>query len=258
MERKTKIVATMGPACRSEKVFLKMASNLDIVRLNFSWGAHEEMAEMIQTIRKVGKNLGKKILILQDLSGPRAQEENGHHFNKGKTGTITEKDLRDLKFGEEQGVDYVAMSYVGNAEDILNLRKHMKDSGLAVPIIAKIERREAVENIKEIINVSDGVMIARGDLGETFPFEEVPFIEQRIISLCQKQDKFVIVATEMLTSMMENERPTRAEVTDIAYAISNGANAVMLSDETARGKYPVKAIEAMDRIARYAEGQHPL
>ena len=257
-ERKTKIVATLGPSSRDEGTFARMVGLVDIVRLNFSWGTHEEMAEMIAMARKEAGKIGKKIQILQDLSGPRIQDENGHHFDESKIKAITEKDLRDLDFGVQQKLDYVALSYVGGAEDILELRREMESRGLVIPIIAKIERREAVQNIKEIINVADGIMVARGDLGDAFPFEEVPFIQQRIISLCRKQNKFVIVATEMLLSMVDSDRPSRAEVTDVAYAVTEGASAVMLSNETAKGKYPVLAVEALDKISRYAEVQHPL
>lgn len=254
MERKTKIIATLGPATHTEEILLKMSPFLDMVRLNFSWGTHEEMERLILMVRKVSEISGKKISIIQDLSGPRKQYVGGHHFNEGATEVITEKDLYDLAFGVVQDVDYVALSYVGNANDVTKLREHMEQLGKVIPIIAKIERKEAVENIEEIIETADAVMIARGDLGQSEPLEEVPFIEKKILELCVSKHRFVIVATEMMLSMTEKDRPTRAEVTDVTFAVSNGANAVMLSEETTEGKHPFETVEEMDKIIRNVEG----
>jgi pyruvate kinase len=256
--RKTKIVATLGPASHTQEVLGGMAAYMDIARLNFSWGTHEDMATLISLVRKAGTDTGKKIEIIQDLSGPRKQEVEGHHFTEGAEEVITEKDLKDLAFGLEQNVDYVAMSYVGNANDITKLRAHMESLGKIVPIIAKIERQEAVNDIENIIDVSDAIMIARGDLGLAFPIEELPFLERRILSSCVKKNKFVIVATEMLLSMVTKDRPTRAEVTDVAFAVNGGASAVMLSEETAQGAHPIKVVEVMDRIVRFAEEHNAL
>ena len=251
--RETSIIATIGPASRKEAVFSKMLPYVDMVRFNFSWGKYEEVEESILMIRKVGKEFGKKVSIIQDLSGPRVQNGSEHHFNDGSQNVITEKDLKDLAFGIKHKVDYVALSYVGNANDIRKLRTHMDSLGSVIPIIAKIERREAVDNVEEIIEVADAIMIARGDLGEAYPIEEIPFLEHRILSLCNKKERFVIVATEMLLSMVKSNRPTRAEVTDVAYAITDGADAVMLSEETANGNHPALVVEVLDRIVRYAE-----
>lgn len=258
MERKTKIVATLGPATHTEEILGKMIPYIDIVRLNFSWGTHEDMAALIKMVRNVSNEKGKTISIIQDLSGPRKQEVEGHHFKDGAEEIITEKDLTDLAFGISENVDYVAMSYIGNADDIKKLQGHMDTLGKRIPIIAKIERREAVEVIDEIIEVTDAVMIARGDLGLAFPIEEIPFLERRILSKCNKKNKFVIVATEMLLSMVTKDRPTRAEVTDVAFAVNGGASAVMLSEETAQGEHPVQVVEVMDRIVRFAESHNAL
>lgn len=253
MERKTKIIATLGPATHTEEVLSKMVPFLDMVRLNFSWGTHEDMADLIERVRKVSEVSGKKISIIQDLSGPRKQDAGGHHFADGVTEVITEKDLDDLSFGISHDVDYVALSYVGSADDITKLRDHMERLGKIIPIIAKIERKEAVEDIDEIIEKSDAIMIARGDLGQAYPIEEVPFIENKILKLCVSKNKFVIVATEMMLSMVEKDRPTRAEVTDVTFAVSNGASAVMLSEETTEGHHPLEVVEEMDKIIRNAE-----
>jgi pyruvate kinase len=253
MTRQTNIIATLGPASHNEEILKRMIPYIDMVRLNFSWGTHQDMESLINLVRKVSKNHDKKISIIQDLSGPRVQGEQGHHFKGGAVEVITEKDKIDLLFGIAHGVDYVAMSYVGSKEDIFALKNVMKESGAQIPIIAKIERKEAVDAIDEIIASSDGIMIARGDLGQAFPIEEVPFLERKILNLCAKENKFVIVATEMLLSMVTKDRPTRAEVTDVAYAVTGYASAVMVSEETAQGDHPDKVVEVLDKIVRYAE-----
>lgn len=258
MQRKTNIIATLGPATHSEKVLLHMAPYIDMVRLNFSWGTYEEMEELITLVRKVSDITGKKISIIQDLSGPRANDEGGHHFKETSTKAITEKDEKDLAFGISHNVDYVALSYVGGKEDVISLKNKITALGVNTPVIAKIERREAVEKIEEIIDVSDAIMIARGDLGQAFPIEEIPFIERKILAQCAKKNRFVIVATEMMLSMVNQERPTRAEVTDVAFAVNGGARAVMLSEETTEGKYPVQVVEMMDKIVQYAEEHNAL
>lgn len=253
MERTTNIIATLGPATHTEEIISQMIPYIDMVRLNFSWGTHEDMDTLIQMVRRASDAHGKKISIIQDLSGPRKQETEGHHFNDGVEEVITEKDLTDLSFGISHEVDYVALSYVGSSADVLKLREHMQRLGKQIPIIAKIERQEAVLDIENIIEVTDAVMIARGDLGQAFPIEEIPFIERRILVSCKRKNKFVIVATEMLLSMVKKERPTRAEVTDVAFAVTGGASAVMLSEETAQGDHPLKVVEVLDRIVRYSE-----
>ncbi len=167
------------------------------------------------------------------------------------TPSITEKDIEFIEFARENNLDFLAVSFVRKPEDILMVKQHLK--GAPIKVIAKIERPEALECIEEIIDVADGVMVARGDLGIEIPLERVPFEQKRIISIANKKNKYVITATQMLESMIEHPTPTRAEVTDIANAILDGTDAIMLSGETSTGKYPVLAVETMQRIAKAAE-----
>lgn len=167
--------------------------------------------------------------------------------------TFTEKDARDLEFGLEKGVDYVALSFVKKASDIRILRKWLDEKEATIPIIAKIERPEAVKEIEDILNEADGIMIARGDLGVEVNPEEVPLIQKRLIGLANRMGKIVITATQMLDSMREHLRPTRAEATDVANAIIDGSDALMLSGETASGMYPVESLRMMNRIIEYTE-----
>jgi len=248
MTSKAQIIATIGPATKNKEIIKEMINNqMDVVRLNFSWGTHEEHAEYIKNIKESANEIGKRIPIIQDLSGPRIQEKVGHEFKTGAVEIITEKDLDDLKFGIEQGVDYIAMSFIGCAQDILDLKEKMQSFGKVIPVISKIERKVALDNIDEIIKITDAIMIARGDLGNEIPLEQIPFVEKDIIEKCKIAGKPVIVATQMMFSMTENKTPTRAEITDIAYAILNGADAVMLSEESALGKYPLEAIKMMEK-----------
>jgi pyruvate kinase len=256
MESVTKIVATIGPASNSKEVISEMIKHhLNIVRLNFSWGTYEWHAEIIKNIREVAKEEHNiSIPIMQDLSGPRVQEGSEHHFGgEQNQEVITEKDIADLTFGIEQNVDYVALSFVGAASDIIKLKELIKERGGNQKVIAKIERKMAYENLSEILAVTDAVMVARGDLGNEFPLEEIPFVQHHIIQECNKAGKMVIVATQMLLSMVDSPTPTRAEVSDVAYAILDGADGVMLSEESAKGKYPVEAVSMMERIALVAE-----
>ena len=166
---------------------------------------------------------------------------------------VTEKDEADVRFGLKLGVDYVALSFVRNAGDVETLRNIMRDAGRVVPIIVKIERAEAVRNLEAIMRVTDCVMVARGDLGVEMPVEEVPMVQKRVIRLANRLGKPVITATQMLDSMIRNPRPTRAEVTDIANAVIDGTDALMLSGETAAGAYPFEAVQMMSRVAETAE-----
>ena len=179
----TNIIATIGPASYSKEILSKMVdAHMDFARLNFSWGNYEWFKEAIHNIRQVTQKKEIYIPIIQDLSGPRVQEEDGHHFGgENNSEIITEKDKKDLIFGIEQGVDYIAMSFVGSKENIIELKKLIKENGGHQKIIAKIERKVAVENLVEIINESDVIMVARGDLGNEFPLEEIPFIQHKII-----------------------------------------------------------------------------
>ena len=332
--RKTRIVCTLGPATRSAREIRALVkAGMDVARLNFSHGNHEEHARDIERIRRISEELGRPLGILQDLSGPklRVGEISGgqvrlrrgqtftltadavegdqervrigfpdlaHHVarrerimladgaielrvhavrrgriicrvvNGGVLGShqgvnlpqttlpipaVTEKDLRDLDFGIEQGVDWVAMSFVRSGGDLAPLRERMKRRKCDLPIIAKIEKHEAVRALDEILAAADGMMVARGDLGVEMPIDRVPGIQKDIIRRCNLVGKPVITATQMLQSMIDNPRPTRAEVTDIANAILDGSDAVMLSGETAVGKYPLRAARMMDRVARQAE-----
>lgn len=251
---RAQIVATLGPATNDKEIMRKLIERqMDAVRLNFSWGTHEEHAHYIAAIREVAKELNKRIPIIQDLSGPRVQTKEGHGFMPSAKEVITEKDLRDLDFGIAQRLEYVALSYVGGAQDVRRLAEEIAKRGGAAKIIGKIERKQALERIDEIIKASDAIMIARGDLAESIPLEQVPFAQHLIIKKCKAAKKPVIVATQMLLSMVEHSTPTRAEVHDVAHAILEGADAVMLSEESARGKYPIEAVAIMERIVLEAE-----
>lgn len=166
---------------------------------------------------------------------------------------LTEKDRRDLAFGIEIGVDYVAMSFVRSAQEIRDLRRAMKTQGASIPVIAKIEKHEALANIDEIVDASDGIMVARGDLGVEIPLEKVPGVQKMVIRKANRSAIPVITATQMLGSMVESPRPTRAEVADVANAVLDGTDAVMLSEETAVGKHPVEAVAFMKKICLDAE-----
>jgi pyruvate kinase len=255
MESKTKIVVTIGPSSQSKETIIELIKHhLDIARLNFSWDTHEGHKTIIKHIREASSEYGKVVEIMQDLSGPREQDGVNHHFGgEIQGGIITEKDKADLIFGIEQNVDYVAMSFVGSAKDIIELRNLINEHGGNQKIIAKIERKVAFENIDEILEVTDGVMVARGDLGNEYPLEEIPFIQHKIIEKCNAKGKMVIVATQMMLSMVNSDVPTRAEVSDVAYAIIDGANGVMLSEESATGKHPAEVVAMMEKIALASE-----
>ncbi len=167
--------------------------------------------------------------------------------------SLSVKDREDLRFGVKQGVDYIALSFVRTADDIIRTRRYLRSLRADIPIIAKIEKPEAIRNLDEIIRAADGIMVARGDLGVEMPPENVPLLQKRIIEACHWGEKPVITATQMLESMIENPQPTRAEASDVANAILDGTDCVMLSGETAVGKYPVQSVEFMARIAKQAE-----
>lgn len=335
--RKTKIVCTIGPASESvEKLTQLIEAGMNVSRLNFSHGNHEEHAARIKNIRVAAEKTGKKIGILLDTKGPEIRTndmENGavelktgqeciismnevlgtaEKFSvtydqliddvhpgakillddgliglevisidkeenqiktkvlnagilKNKKGVnvpgvsvnlpgITEKDTKDILFGIEQGVDFIAASFVRRATDVLEIRQLLEENnGSHIQIIPKIENQEGVDNINEILEVSDGLMVARGDLGVEIPAEEVPLVQKDLIKKCNTQGKPVITATQMLDSMQRNPRPTRAEASDVANAIFDGSDAIMLSGETAAGQYPVEAVQTMHNIASRAE-----
>ena len=200
----------------------------------------------------------EKELICEIINGGELGERKGVNVPNVpiRLPAITEKDKEDIKFGAEQGIDFIAASFVRNAECILEISSYLKSLGAPfIPIIAKVENSEGIDNIDEIIRAADGVMVARGDLGVEIPAEEVPYLQKMIIQKCNSHFKTVITATQMLDSMMRNPRPTRAEVTDVANAVYDGTDAVMLSGETAQGKYPVEALQMMVHIIENTE-QH--
>ncbi|MFP3917005.1 pyruvate kinase [Lysinibacillus telephonicus] len=335
--RKTKIVCTIGPASESPEMLEELIkAGMNVARLNFSHGNHEEHAVRIATIRDVAERLNKTVGILLDTKGPEIRThtmENGElHLSQGqvidismtevvgneksfsvtyenliddvdqndkillddglielrvlakdkekglihtivenagvlknkkgvnvpgvsvKLPGITEKDAQDILFGIEQGVDFIAASFVRTSKDVLEIRELLEQNGGShIQIIPKIENQEGVDNIDEIIQVSDGLMVARGDLGVEIPAEEVPLVQKTLIKKCNQVGKPVITATQMLDSMQRNPRPTRAEASDVANAIIDGTDAIMLSGETAAGLYPVESVRTMNKIAEYTE-----
>ena len=337
---KTKIVCTLGPASCSTEVLARMIkAGMDVVRLNFSHGTHEEHLAVIKNVREAAGLAGEPITILQDLQGPKIRTGklatpqvrlvddakftitiNEMAGNEERVSTtyqnlpkdvkpgdtilmddgllqlkvlsstatdvitevvhggilkehkginlpgvsvsapsLTEKDLEDLEFGIANDIDYVALSFVRTGEDIRHLRRVIIskiDKGRRLPIVAKIEKGEAIANIDEIIHEADAIMVARGDLGVECPTEDVPIAQKLICKKANAAGKPVIIATQMLESMIENPRPTRAEANDVANAVLDGADAVMLSGETSVGKYVVEVVQVMDSIIRRAEEEY--
>lgn len=333
MYNKTKIIATVGPASASlEDLTRLVKAGVDVFRLNFSHGRHEEHQAVVHHIREINEKLGTTIGILQDLQGPKirlGEVDPGVVLKKGKkviltteplVGTeqilstvyknlpmdvkpgesillddgkielkvnsikgievkcevvyggpikskkginlpdtqvsapcLTDKDKEDLYFGLKNNVEWIALSFVSNAKDVLELKQLIAKEGKNTRVIAKIERPDALKNIDEIIEVSDAIMVARGDLGVEIFFEEVPMAQKMIVKKANLAAKPVIVATQMMESMIENPRPTRAETNDVANAVMDGADALMLSAETAVGKYPIETIRSMTRTIRSIE-----
>jgi len=335
--RRAKIVATLGPASSTEATFRQLVrAGLDVARLNFSHGSHEQKSELIAMVRKVAKEEGKPICILADLQGPKIRTGklvdhkpvclvagqqlvitpetiegtiervstvfttlaenlkagdqillsdglielrvveivgadvvteivNGGMLgeNKGinlpgvaiKVPSLTEKDEIDLEFCLKAGADTVAVSFVQNAEDVLYVKRRIKELGSDAWVIAKLEKPQAVDHLDSILEAADAIMVARGDLGVEVPPERVPAIQKHIIRRAAEYRKPVITATQMLESMIENPRPTRAETSDVANAIYDGSDAVMLSAESAVGKYPVESVEMMSKIIVETEKQ---
>jgi pyruvate kinase len=333
-KRRAKIVCTLGPSSNSVENIKDLAcAGMDVARLNFSHGSHDEHLQRINAVRKVARDLNKPIAILQDLQGPKIRVQT---FEKGKislkkgsmfilttrdvqgnerevsvsyksfnldvkigdtvllddgllklivrdiAGTdvhcevlfggilsdkkglnlpgnilsvsaLTEKDKEDLEFGIKNKVDYIALSFVQKPEDVIELRNLIQEAGSDIPVVSKIEKPQAVASIEEIIDVTDIIMVARGDLGVEVSAEEVPPIQKQIIRQCNRNGVPVITATQMLDSMIHNPRPTRAEASDVANAIIDGTDAVMLSGETANGNFPVESVETMHRIVSLIE-----
>ncbi len=329
--RKTKIVATIGPASNDPAVLSRMIdAGLNVARLNFSHGQADDHRAMIETIRRLCQEKEQEVGILQDLSGPKIRlgQIKDRLLEKGSTvrlsfgteevddslpvnyeylledvslgeqvllfdgkielkvvdkddkyltcevvtgGTVsshkgvnlpnselripafTEKDRADLTVGLEAGVDFVAMSFVRSDKDLIPVREMIARSGRPPLLIAKIEKPQAVASIAAILEVADGIMVARGDLGVEMPIEEVPVTQKMLIKAARHRGKVVITATQMLGSMAFNPLPSRAEVTDVANAILDGTDAVMLSEETAVGQYPVEAVAMLDKVSRQTE-----
>lgn len=333
--RKTKLICTIGPACENEETLTQMClEGMNVARLNFSHGTHEEHQKKFDLIKKVREQLDLPVAIMLDTKGPeyriktfetgKATINDGAEFtfttedvvgdntrvavnyegltkdlNIGDTITVnnglvifevkeltdtearciavvggdlsdrksmnfpgivmkhdflSEQDKEDLLFGIKNDVDFVAASFVSKKKDVEDLRNFLDENGgKEIDIIAKIENRSGVENVEEICEIANGIMIARGDLGVEIPFMEVPSIQKYLINKCRMLGTRVITATEMLESMIQNPRPTRAEISDVANAVYDGSSAIMLSGETATGKYPVLAVKNMVEIAEYTE-----
>ena len=333
--RKTKIICTIGPASDNEETLTQMCeAGMNVARLNFSHGTHEEHQQKIDLVKKVREKLDLPIAIMLDTKGPEYRiktfENKKIELNDGDKFTLTtddivgnqervsvtyenltnelkpgdtvlinnglvilnvdkikgndvkctvvaggtlsdrksmnfpnkvmkmdylsEQDKDDLLFGIKNEVDFVAASFVSNKSDMLALRKFLDDNGGSdIDIIAKIENRAGVDNIDEICEIANGIMVARGDLGVEIPFIEVPAVQKHLINRCRLLGKRVITATEMLASMIHNPRPTRAEISDVANAVYDGTSAIMLSGESAAGKYPVDAVKNMAEIAEFTE-----
>jgi pyruvate kinase len=337
--RYTKIVCTLGPASNTEdKLAALIEAGMNVARLNFSHGTHEEHAATLGRVRRVSNRLGKPVAILQDLQGPKIRTGtlaggeavelhenaeftitareivgNAHEVSTTYTGlpddvrpgsrlllddglmelrvekvhgpdvhtrvvhggvlkehkginlpgvmvnipSLTDKDRADLAFGVAQEVDYVAISFVRRPEDVANVKRALAEidpRASKLPIVAKLEKPAALDNLDAIIEIADGVMVARGDLGVELSPQQVPTAQKRIIEAANRHRKIVITATQMLESMIEHPLPTRAEVSDVANAIFDGSDAVMLSGETAYGHYPVETVKMMAAIIGEAEG----
>lgn len=335
--KRTKIVATLGPATDSyEMIYKIIEAGVNVIRMNFSHGTHEEHKRRIVWVRKASRELSKPVAIIQDLQGPkirlgdfegvipvtggqelklaykadyettgiiplqydlstkvspgerlyifdgrvrtkvtavrdgivhvRADNEGVLIKRKGinlpdtdfKGDILTKKDMQDITFGLTEDFDYVAMSFVQSAADLERLRKILVRHGSTAKIIVKVETKGAVEDIENIVKETDAVMVARGDLAVETPAESVPVVQRQIVGLCLKYAKPSFIATQMLLSMVDMPEPTRAEVSDVATAVFISADAVMLSEETAMGKYPLETVQTMKRVLKYAEQHQPL
>ena len=209
------------------------------------------------TLRIIGKSATEIETTIE--SGGDLRSQQGINYPDGSLNitSVTERDFEYLAFGLEQDVDYVAVSFVRSADDIHRVKTFMAERGKSVPVLAKIEKHEALEDLDSIVDAADGIMVARGDLGIEIPLEQVPLVQKALIAKCNRASKPVVTATQMLESMTTNSKPTRAEVTDVANAILDGTDAVMLSGETARGAYPTEAVRTMADIAREVEKSYP-
>lgn len=247
--KEAQVVATIGPESGSKDVIKELiASGLGVARLNLSWGTLSEHKTYIANIREAAQGEDENIPIIIDLPGPRQKERDGHSVAEDKP-VVTDKDRELIDFAKDQGVDYIAVSFVRSAVDIQEVQ-HLSGG---IPAIAKIERQEALDNIEDIIDKSDAIMIARGDLGGQIDPAYLPFVQLEITQLCNAKNVPTITATEMLLSMTDSDTPTRAEITDVAFAAIHGSDALMLSEETATGSYPREAVQWMKNIVTVAE-----
>jgi len=259
MSSRAQIIATIGPASQDREVFSNMVrAGLDVARFNFAWSDNEERKVRFAMIREIEKEQGRPIPIVADIPGPRIQNVGGDHTYDPTIPVFSANESEYIEFCVAEQVEYIALSYVANKSDVEACRHAIAVAGGSQKIIAKIERAEAVSNLEEIISASDVIMVARGDLGTEVPLEDIPLTQKNIIDLTRAVGKPVIVATQMLLSMTEHETPTRAEVTDVDVAILEGADAVMLSEETSTGKHPLEAVSMMERILIAAEKQSPM
>src|SRR5207247_5790257 len=248
--RRTKIICTLGPATEKADVLRQLIQKgADVLRLNMSHATHEWVREIVPRIRRLaqGKDRVRTRVLTPAVLGSR------RHINLPRVHVnlppLTKKDIADVALGTELGVDFVAMSFVREKSDIEQLRQLLSRKKSKAQIVAKIEDQLAVRSIDKIIESADVIMVARGDLGIECPMEELPIIQRRIVKKCIRLGKPVIIATQLLESMITNRLPTRAEVTDVANAVFEQADALMLSAETTLGRYPVECVEVLHRVA---------
>ena len=237
--RRTKIIATVGPASESSAVLSQLIqAGVNIFRFNLKYSTIQKHSQIIDKIRRSASKQSRSVQILIDLPD--------FSFSEG------------INLAVDKKAEYIAISYLEKADEIISFRKKVDKVKLSASVIAKIETKGALNYFAEILNEADAVMVARGDLGESIPIEKVPFAQKEIVLACKEADKMVVVATEMLLSMISNKEPTRAEVSDVANAVLEEADAVMLSEETSIGKNPVQAVEIMSKIIYEAESWQEL
>jgi len=247
MKRHVKIVCTLGPASSSPEVVERMLKGgMDIARLNLAHGTLEEHSQLISEVRLLSQKLKLPTGILLDLPGL-----------KRRVGDMRAVFGEHLEFADSQKVDFIALSFISSVRQVKEVRALLKKMNAYMPVIVKIEQAQALEQSGAILEVSDGIMVARGDLALEISIEKVPLAQKQLIKEANRRGKPVITATQMLESMVQSAIPTRAEATDVANAILDGSDALMLSEETATGSYPVEAIETMIRIALEAEAAFP-
>ncbi|MDP2919628.1 MAG: pyruvate kinase [Dehalococcoidia bacterium] len=248
LNRHVKIVCTLGPASRSPEVIESMlTAGMDVVRLNLNYGARDEHIQTISHVRAISQRLGLPTALLLDLPG----------LKKRPGATIREAFCEHLEFAREQNTDYIALSFISSAEQVREVKTLLDEMKFDAPLIVKIEKEPALADSEAILDTADGIMVARGDLAIQINIERVPLAQKRLIKSANRRGKPVITATEMLESMVESPTPTRAEATDVANAVLDGTDALMLSEESAMGKHPPLAVEMMAKIATAAETAFP-